>query len=362
MQLIELSKRANNAQLPDVKIVDMRKELAVGNKSMFSFELKEEIEKNLKDHKQTILFINRRGYSTFVMCRDCGHTMKCRNCNIALTYHSYENKLKCHYCGYEEAIPKICPECGSNKIKYFGSGTQKVENEIQKLFPNATTIRMDIDTVTKKNSHELILNKFKEKNIDILIGTQMIAKGHHFPNVTLVGIVAADGSLNIGDYRAEERTYQTVTQVSGRAGREKDKGRVIIQTYNPDNYSIICSQKQNYKKFYEGEIQLRRSLNYPPFCDIILLRVHSKNEEKVRAISQKIYKELLEKNNKNLLIYRPVPSPIDKIQNIYRWRIVIKCKLNRSSLNTIKDVVKNFYQSKNKDVSIIVDSNPNNML
>ncbi len=361
-ELIELNKRANDAKLPDVKIIDMRKQLAIGNRSMFSLELQEEIQKNLNQHKQTILFINRRGYSTFVMCRDCGHTMKCNSCNIALTYHSYENRLKCHYCGHEELIPKKCPECGSKNIKYFGAGTQKVESEIQKLFPNATTIRMDIDTVTKKNSHEQILNKFKNEDIDILIGTQMVAKGHHFPNVTLVGIVAADGSLNIGDYRAEERTFQTLTQVSGRAGREKEKGRVIIQTYNPDNYSIVCSQKQDYKKFYEGEIQLRKSLNYPPFCDIILIRIHSENEEKVKKISQKIYDELIKENNKNILIYKPVPSPIDKIQNVYRWRIVVKCKLNRNSLNTISKVVKKFYESRNKDVSIVVDCNPNNML
>ncbi len=185
-ELIKLTRRANNAKLPDIKIVDMRQELAIGNRSMFSLELQQAIEENLKRKKQTILFINRRGYSTFIMCRSCGHTLKCKNCNIALTYHSYENKLKCHYCGYEEEVPKICPECNSDKIKYFGSGTQKVESEISKLFPDASTIRMDIDTVTKKNSHEDILSRFRDEKIDILIGTQMIAKGHHFPDVTLV--------------------------------------------------------------------------------------------------------------------------------------------------------------------------------
>lgn len=361
-ELIELSERANNATLPEISVVDMRNELAIGNRSMFSLKLQEEISKNLERNEQIILFINRRGYSTFVMCRDCGHTMKCKNCNIALTYHSLENKLKCHYCGYEERIPRSCPECGSNKIKYFGTGTQKVESEIQKLFPNITTIRMDIDTVTKKNSHEMILNKFKNENINILVGTQMIAKGHHFPNVTLVGIIAADSSLNIGDYRAEERTFQTITQVSGRAGRGEKLGRVIVQTYNPDNYAIVCSQKQDYEKFYDGEIQLRKSLNYPPFCDIILLRIHSQNEEKVKKISEKIYIELKKQNNDNLLIYKPVPSPIDKIQNTYRWRIVIKGKLNKKAVNTINNVIKLFYNSKMKEVSLIVDTNPNNMM
>lgn len=257
---------------------------------------------------------------------------------------------------------KICPECGSSKIKYFGSGTQKVEAEISKLYPEATTIRMDIDTVTKKNSHEIILNKFKDENIDILIGTQMIVKGHHFPNVTLVGVLAADGALNVGDYRAEERTFQTITQVAGRAGREKDKGEVVVQTYNPDNYAIICSQKQDYDKFYLAEIELRKSLNYPPFCDIILLRIHGENENKVKEASEKIYKILMNKKNENMLVYKPVPSPIDKIQNTYRWRIVIKCRLNKKAIGIINEAINEFEISKNKDISLIVDSNPNNMM
>lgn len=250
-ELVELTKRANNANLPNIEIVDMRQELAMGNRSMFSIKLQEKLAENLKNKMQTILFINRRGFSTFVMCRDCGYVVKCNNCNIALTYHSFGNILKCHYCGHEQQVLKTCPECGSSKIKYFGTGTQKVESEISKLFPNASTIRMDIDTVSKKNSHENILNKFKNENIDILIGTQMIVKGHHFPNVTLVGVIAADGTLNIGDYRAEERTFQTITQVAGRAGREKQNGDVIVQTYNPDNYAIVCSKNQDYEKFYE---------------------------------------------------------------------------------------------------------------
>lgn len=360
--LIEMTKRANDACLPEINIVDMRQELAVGNRSMFSFDLQQAMKENLEKKKQTILFINRRGYSTFVMCRDCGHTMKCKHCNIALTYHSYENKLKCHYCGYEEPVPKVCPECQSDKIKYFGSGTQKVESEITKLFPEATTIRMDIDTVTKKNSHEEILRKFREEKIDILIGTQMITKGHHFPDVTLVGIVAADGSLNVGDFRAEERTFQIITQVAGRAGREKDKGKVFIQTYNPDDYAILCSQKQDYKEFYNGEITLRKRLNYPPFCDIILVRVHSENFNKVKEVSEKIYEELLKQKNENLLVYRPVPSPIDKIQNVFRWRIIVKGRLNKMAIAVIKKAVEPFYGGKYKDVSIVVDSNPNSMM
>ena len=221
IELLKLTKRANNSSLPQVEIIDLKQELANGNRSMLSMELYSAIEENLKNKKQTILFLNRRGYSTFIMCRNCGYTVKCKNCNISLTYHSFEKKLKCHYCGYEEVVVTVCPECHSDKIRYFGTGTQKLEQEINKQFPNAKTIRMDVDTVTKKNSHEDILNKFKNENIDILIGTQMVVKGHHFPNVTLVGVIAADSSLNIDDYRASERTFQILTQVARKSRKRK---------------------------------------------------------------------------------------------------------------------------------------------
>lgn len=214
VELLTLTKRANQSSLPEVQVIDLKQELVNGNHSMLSVDLYSSIEENLKQKRQTILFLNRRGYSTFIMCRNCGYAVKCKNCNISMTYHSYEKKLKCHYCGYEEEIVTVCPECHSDKIRYFGTGTQKLEQEINKQFPNAKTIRMDIDTVTKKNSHEEILNRFKNENIDILIGTQMVVKGHHFPNVTLVGVIAADSSLNIDDYRANERTFQILTQVA----------------------------------------------------------------------------------------------------------------------------------------------------
>jgi len=283
--LYTLSKRANEALLPEIELVDLRTELAMGNKSMLSFKLQEEIQKNLRNKKQTILFLNRRGYSTFLLCRDCGYVFKCKNCNISLTYHKFDNKLKCHYCGFEQTVPSTCPECGGNKVKYFGTGTQKLEEEIHKLFPDATTIRMDIDTVTKKNSHETILNKFKNEKIDILIGTQMIVKGHHFPNVTLVGVIAADGILNMEDYKAPEKTFQTIVQVAGRSGRE-EPGRVIIQTYNPDHYAIIHSKAQDYQGFYKTEIPLRKMLKYPPFCDIILIRFQGTNLKELIDISR----------------------------------------------------------------------------
>ena len=362
IQLLTLTKRANESSLPKVEIIDLKQELANGNRSMLSMELYNSIEENIKQKRQTILFLNRRGYSTFIMCRNCGYTVKCPNCNISMTYHSYEKKLKCHYCSYEENLVTSCPECHSDKIRYFGTGTQKLEQEINKQFPNASTIRMDIDTVTKKNSHEEILNKFKNENIDILIGTQMVVKGHHFPNVTLVGVIAADSSLNIDDYRANERTFQILTQVAGRAGRENLSGKVIIQTYNPDNFSIICAQKQNYEMFYETEIALRKQLKYPPFCDIILISFNGLNEYNIKNISNEMYKKLLEKlNQEEFKIFRPMPSPIDKIQNRYRWRIIIKGNITVEANEILNQTLKEIYSKNIKDIRISIDVNPNNM-
>ena len=358
--LYTLTKRATNSELPEIEIVDLRNELAIGNKSMLSYKLQKEILENLKNKKQTILYLNRRGYSTFIMCRECGYVARCKNCNISLTYHMKENKLKCHYCGFETNVIKQCPSCGSNKVKYFGTGTQKLETEIHKLYPEASTIRLDIDTVTKKNSHEKILNSFKNENIDILIGTQMVVKGHHFPNVTLVGVVSADGSLNLDDYRAVEKTFQTLVQVSGRSGREQ-KGKVIIQTYNPDHYAIIDSQKQDYDLFYNQEIELRKMLNYPPFCDIIMIRFSGENLEEIKKLSNIVYKKIKSINSETINIYKPVSSPIDRIKNKYRWRIIIKCKLNSKMLDIINYALEDEKIKKNKNISIIVDINPNSM-
>lgn len=361
--LLELTKRANNSKLPEVEIVDLKMELANGNRSMLSVKLHDEIEQNLKEKRQTILFLNRRGFSTFIMCRECGYTVKCKNCNISMTYHKTENKLKCHYCGYEENVVTICPECHSDKIRYFGTGTQKLEQEINKIFPEASTIRMDIDTVTKKNSHEEILNKFKDENIDILIGTQMVVKGHHFPNVTLVGVIAADSSLNIDDYRANERTFQILTQVAGRAGREQLDGKVVIQTYNPDNFSIICAQKQDYEMFYNTEIALREQLKYPPFCDIILIGFNSLSEKEIIDASTKIYKYLKTNlNGQEFNVLKPMPSPIDKIQNRYRWRIIIKGNMTETANDVLNTCLRKFYNSNYKNTRVSVDVNPNNMI
>ena len=270
IKLLSLPNRVSTFGMPDVKIVDLREELASGNKSMFSRYLYDEIKKNIENKEQTILFLNRRGYSTFIMCRDCGYVVKCEKCDVAMTYHSTRNKLLCHYCGAEKQVVSICPECGSQNIRYFGTGTQKIEAQINKLFPEASVIRMDVDTTQKKNAHEQILNKFRDEKIDILLGTQMITKGHDFSNVTLVGVLAADSSLNIDDYRAAERTFQLLTQVCGRSGRGDKKGRAIIQTYLPDDFSIQMAQENNYLGFYDKEIKVREKLNYPPFCDIMI--------------------------------------------------------------------------------------------
>ncbi len=362
IEVLTLSQRANQSHLPDVSIVDLREELAKGNKSMLSEALHQAIEDNLKEKRQTILFLNRRGYSTFVMCRECGFTAKCKYCNITLTYHAVENKLKCHYCGYQIPNYTVCPVCGSRKIKYFGAGTQKLEEEIHHLFPEATTIRMDVDTVTKKNSHEEILKTFQEDKIDILIGTQMVVKGHHFPNVTLVGVVAADGSLNTNDYRAGERTFQILTQVAGRAGREKLPGHVIIQTYNRDHYSIQYAKEQNYLPFFEAEIGMRKQLKYPPFCDIILFSFVSKNEKEVQKTAKQFYQKIKKACYAipDFAVMQPVPSPISKMKNRYRWRIIAKGKMNQTLLKIFHALL-NQYNQSNQKTRIILDINPNNM-
>ena len=366
--LLRLNKRANNAKLPEIEVVDLREELSKKNKSMLSEKLQESIKENLENKKQTILFLNRRGFSTFVMCRDCGYTAKCKNCDITLTYHKSTNKLKCHYCGYETKVITKCPECGSENIRYFGTGTQKLESEINTLFPEAKTIRMDVDTVTKKNSHEKILTDFKENKADILIGTQMVVKGHHFPNVTLVGVIAADGSLNMNDYRANEITFQILTQVAGRAGRGEEAGKVIIQTYNPDSFTIECVKQQNEEMFYNTEMRLRKQLKYPPFCDIIVIGVSSKDEQITMKVAQSLHKYLkdrVENENIGIMLYKALPAPIDKIKNKYRWRILIKCKFGEDIIdlmNNTMEKAQTIKYCKNGDANISIDVNPTNMI
>lgn len=362
-EILMLKKRANNSNLPEVEIIDMRDELLNGNKSVLSYRLLEEIKNNLETKKQTIIFLNRRGFSTCVVCKECGYAVKCPRCNITLTHHLKDKKLKCHYCGYERDIVATCPKCSGKTMNYSGVGTQKLELEIQSIFPNASIIRMDVDTTSKKDSHEEILDKFKNDNIDILIGTQMVVKGHHFPNVTLVGVITADTSLNIDDYRANERTFQLLTQVAGRAGRENLPGKVIIQTFNPDSYSIEYSKKQDYEGFFETEIKFRKELKYPPFYDIILFVISSKKEDQVIEISEYLHKVLTNSNiGGKILIYKPQPAPISRINNKYRWRMIIKAKTDNTIVMEINKILSEFYKTKIKDVSIVVDINPANMM
>ena len=358
INLFELKNRISKFGLPNVEIVDMREEFATGNKTVFSRKLYYAMKEAIKNKEQIMLFLNRRGYSTFIMCRDCGYVVKCEDCDVSMTYHMDLNRLVCHYCGKTKEVMNTCPSCDSKNIRYFGSGTQKIEVEIKKYFPEASVIRMDVDTTRVKGGHEKILTKFRDEKIDILLGTQMIAKGHDFSNVTLVGILAADSSLNIGDYRANEKTFQLLTQMSGRAGRGAKKGTAIIQTYMPDEFSINAAKEQNYTKFYNSEINMREKLNYPPFCDIIISVISGTDEEKVKNEADKLYDVL----RKDFNTYKPMPAPISKINNEYRWRILLKEQLDYEKLKTFHNLISEFYKVKDDEVKVSVDVNPNSML
>ena len=357
IKLLSLKNRISKQGLPDISIVDMREELATGNRTIFSRALYNEMNKNIAVKEQSILFLNRRGYSTFIMCRDCGYVVKCEKCDISMTYHLAEGRLICHYCGRTFEPPTICPECNSKSIRYFGSGTQRVEQEINKYFPKASVLRMDVDTTRTKNAHQKILSSFKDNGVDILLGTQMITKGHDFENVTLVGVLAADSSMNISDYRASERTFQLLTQAIGRAGRGSKKGRAIIQTYMPEEFCILAAKEQDYNKFYDMEINLREKLNCPPFCDIIVAVLSGENEEEVKQEAKLLY-ELLSKYFK---AFPPMPAPISKINGSFRWRIIAKEKLTEDKRSFIKECLNEYFEKRNTKLKLNFDINPNNM-
>lgn len=330
--LLELTRRVYDRPLPSVEFVDMRIEMAEGNKYVFSNRLHEAIKETLARKEQVILFLNRRGHSTFVSCRSCGHVIKCDHCNITMTYHSKKENLKCHYCGKHKKNPSVCPACKSKFIRYFGDGTQKIEEEAKMFFPQATIGRMDLDT-TRNNKHETILKDFNDGKIDILVGTQMIAKGHDFPNVTLVGVMAADNSLYMQDYRATERTFQLLTQVTGRAGRGEKLGKVVVQTYDPDHYCLQIAAKQDYKAFYQEEILLRQQMAYPPFSHIFSVLITSDKEDEVIKWAKRLMEYYTFYNKEDDFdLYGPIPAAISKIADIYRWRIIIKSK-DRTRLN-----------------------------
>lgn len=363
--LLELKTRANKNELPEVLLVDMREELNAGNKSIFSRALYNEIKNNLENRKQTILFLNRRGYSTFVSCRSCGYIVRCNNCDISMTYHRNINKLRCHYCGVTETPPNVCPSCGSKYIKYFGIGTEQVEESTKVLFPNAKVVRMDSDTTSIKGSYEDVLEEMKAGKIDILIGTQMISKGLDFPDVTLVGIIAADTTLNLPDFRSPEKAFQLVTQVAGRAGRGDVLGKVVLQTYNPEHYSIEYARYQDYNNFYKTEIMLRREFLYPPFINIISILVYGEDIHNVRDVINNCFDIIKKKssfiNDFNKYVIGPNPAPLEKIKNNYRWQIILKIEDNH--LEYMKDIIKrvcilNEYNLKIDNVKFSIDINP----
>ena len=357
--LVSIKNRINNLPMPKIRVIDMREELKEGNKSIFSKNLYESIADKLKLKEQIILFLNRRGFSTFVSCRSCGYVLKCPNCNISLTYHFKGNYLSCHYCGYSSDNPKNCPSCDSKYIKYFGIGTQKVENEFKNTFGNINVLRMDADTTTKKDSHKKILDRFRNREADVLIGTQMIGKGHDFPNVTLVGIISSDTYLNIPDFRSSEKTFQMITQAAGRAGRAGLPGTVCIQTYSPEHYSIIYAKSHDYIGFYNDEIKLRREMDYPPFTYIGNIVFSGYDKQMVAKIAKESGNILHGYNIKNVEIWNPTEAPLSKIRNNFRWQIIMKSKNEKD----IRNILEKFNQlSFDKNVYISMDINPVNML
>ena len=358
-ELIKMTKRYNEISLPLIEAVDMRSELKNGNRKMLSVRLREEIRKNIENKEQTVLFLNRRGFSTFVSCRDCGYVALCPECSIALVYHKNTGTLNCHYCGYKTAVMKSCPSCSSAHIKYFGTGTERLEEELRETFPSAGVIRMDVDTATGKNAHEKILKKFSEEKIDILLGTQMVSKGLDFPNISLVGVVAADMSLNIDDYRASERTFDLITQVCGRAGRGKMRGRAVIQTYSPENPVIGFSKEQDYEGFYESEIAYRKMFGYPPFSNIVCVSFSSKNEASVKNAcikTEERFKKLFE--GADIKLFKSAPSPLYKIKGRFRWRFWFKGEADIKTRVLLRELYKGF---KEKDVKMAIAVDPVNM-
>ena len=376
--LIKLSKRYGEATLPEVIITDMKRERGNGNMSVFSQRLAKMTKDVLDNDKQAILFLNRRGYHSALSCTDCGRVLECPHCSVALTYHSYkkideqidaENAyrvmsnsgiLRCHYCGYQERVPRECPECHAQGFEYVGFGTQKLENDLQGLFPSVKTLRLDADTTSTKSSYERILGAFLNKEADVMIGTQMVTKGHNFPSVTLVGVMLADMMLYMSDYRAAERTFSMLTQVLGRAGRAQDKGVAIIQTNSPNDRTILYASEQDYDSFYQNEIQIRRAYQFPPFCDLALVTLSSTDEGELTRLSTELLKRLqaeLTSHSIPAIAYGPFEAPVYKAQGRYRKRMVVKCKLN----NAIRDIFSRLlidFSKKSGKSRMSIDFNP----
>ncbi len=328
-EYVELPRRIDDRPLPTVEIVDMREELASGNRSVFSRALARALASRLERGEQTVLFINRRGHSTFVLCRECGHVMRCPQCDVALTYHAGDSALRCHYCEHEERAPDVCPRCESRYIRYFGAGTEKVESEVRRAFPQARVVRMDLDTTSRKGASERIVNEFAAGKHDILVGTQMVAKGHDFPGVTLVGVVSADTSLNLPDFKAGERTFQLLTQVAGRAGRGDTPGHVVVQTYAPDHYAVRYAVANDYRGFYEAEARARRDALYPPFAHLALVVASGEDpglvERHARALGCALRRGIEgARAREGARVLGPAPCVVKRVRGMHRWQILVK--------------------------------------
>lgn len=357
-QLLNLPERVNGRSLPQVEIVDMN-EAMKKIRGHFSKKLEEEIGKRLEKKEQVILLLNRRGYSSFVTCKNCGFTFKCPNCDITLTYHKSSNTLRCHYCGYGEKVYQKCPECGEESLNNLGVGTQKIEEELQDLFPNARVLRMDYDTTSRKGMHEEMIEAFKNQEYDILLGTQMVAKGLDFSQVTLVGVINADTSLNIPDFRSSENTYSLLSQVAGRSGRAEKNGSVVIQTFNPDHYAIHLVQKQDYLSFYEKEMNIRKQLKYPPYFYICNLRISGKDAAYIFDEALKI-KRSLERNLESFIILGPSGSSLFRVNNIFRYNIILKYKKDDSLREILLKIIDHY--KTNPKIKVDIDFNPSQML
>ena len=352
LTLLVMPRRIGDIPLPIIHCVDMREELRMGNRHIISRSLQELIEHTIAQHQQVIIMLNRRGFSTFVMCRSCGEVIRCRHCGLPLVYHR-SGQLKCHHCDVQEPVPNVCPKCGSRYIKYFGSGTEKLEQELRQLVPSARVIRMDRDTTTTKFAHQEILESFRRGEYDILLGTQMVAKGHDIPNVTAVGIISADSSLNMPDFRAAERCFMLITQTAGRAGRHETRGRVVIQTYNPTHYAVTCGIRQDYEGFFHKEIALRQELFYPPYSRLVKLLYQDASEEKARANATALVKafELAFAGQEGHQVIGPAPALIACFRGVYRFVVLIKT----ANLSAVHDFLKEQGLHLRADVAIDID-------
>ena len=357
---LELTERYNKNPLPKVEIVDMTAEIKAGNRSLFSKRLLEGIKSCLDDKKQVILFLNRRGYSSFVSCRECGHTMRCPECGITMTYHRREGALMCHYCGRKQPMPKTCPECGSSLIGGFGAGTEQVEEKIKEFFPEASVERLDLDTAKKKGQMEIVLKRFGKGKTNILIGTQLVAKGLDFANVGLVGVISADVSLNIPDFRSSERTFQLVTQVAGRSGRGDEPGSVVVQTYNPENAALLLAARHDYRGFYDRELPIRRAAGYPPFSDIFQIVVSDEDEDLAYESAKRCAAWLRKKLPEGTAVLGPAPGVLIKASGQFRFQILIKSPYGarRNTGRAIMQLRDKYSEQKGVAKLLTVDINP----